>query len=226
MEQPIVTDPQLTADTDPGAAATPDGGASATDPGPAGGQPGSQPDPRDEQIRQQQKAIRDLNQAVIDSRRGNRGQQPNGTIDDGSSFDTPEGKYAVALEIAESRIRGSIEKIIPLYPEVPAEDIARIRANPMAFVSRDTMLSGDWKTAQLEIEQALLDRADQIAAQKAAAKPVAPTPAAPSNNPAPDSAADAVSPGTDGEQDLWSMPMADLEKLAMKEKAKLSKTSK
>lgn len=223
MEQPTVNDPQLTAD--PGAGATPsstDGGA--TDPGNAGGQASPQTDPRDEEIKTLRANVKALNQAVIDGRRS--GRQPGNAGDGGTSFDTPEGKYAAALEIAESRLRGSIEKIIPLYPEVPAEEIARVRQNPWAFVSRDTMLSGDYEAAKYEIEQALLDRAEAIAAAKGASVTPAPAPANLNNNPAPDSAGEPANPGTEDDQDPWTMPMDKLEKVAMKEKAKLFKTSK
>lgn len=227
MTDTTVTDPTITADADPGAAATPDNGAAiATDPGEAGGQPGPQTDPRDEELKTLRNNVKSLNQAVIDARRGNRGKQPGNGLDAAASFDTPEGKYAVALEIAESRLRGSIESIFPLYPEIPPEEIARVRQNPWAFASRESMLSGDYETAKDEIEQALLTRAEAIAVGKVVPKPAAPAPANLNNNPSPEPAGEPSAPGTEEDQDPWTMPMDKLEKVAMKEKAKLSKTSK
>lgn len=196
-------------------------GATPSASGASGDQGGAQPADWAAKEKQYQQQIRSLNQAVIDSRRsGNRNQPGN----------TPEGndpnmdQYAMALEVAENRLRSGLEPILKLYPEIPASEIARVRSNPWAFAGRESMLSGDFSTALLEIEQALLDRATELGGQPANGQTPAngqPAPANLNNNPAP------AAPETDPAQgqDLWSMPMEELEKLKNKEVAKATRQS-
>ena len=210
------------------------GGAPASTPAPSGsstplsgGQPGSQTDPRDEKIKTLENEVRSLNKAVIDSRRASRqnGKSPDGQE---SPFDTPEGQYAASLEIAGAKLGRSLESIFKLYPEVPAEDVARVRANPWAFASHQSYVSGDYETAALEVEQALLERAEAIAAGKTETTPPGGktvTPASVNANPNPESAGEPAAPGTVGDEDPWTMPLADLEKLKNKAVAELAKAS-
>ena len=88
------------------------------------------------------------------------GQQPGN--DQGIDLSTPEGQYMVALEIGTSRLRGELESIFPLYPEIPAEEVARVRSNPWAFV-KPMYARADWNTAKWQVEEALANRAEQLA---------------------------------------------------------------
>lgn len=218
MEENIVTD----LPSDNGAAPAADNGATAPVNTPSG-QDGTPPvsDNRDEQIRQLREHNQKLQQMAMEGRQS--GNKPGA-----SDFDlnTPEGQYAVAMEIATGRLGSSLEGIYSLYPEIPADEIARVRANPWAFMdssdptkSRNAYMSADFETAKWLVESTLANRAEQIGAQKPTA-PVA-TPATLSNNPAPQGDGN-VPPGMDGGVDPWTMPMEELEKVAMKEKAKLS----
>ena len=200
----------------PGSGADGSGGDPGTGGSPAG-QGGTQIDPRDEQINTMRTQIKTLNQAVVDARRGAGGKGGNPNGQDPNAFETPEGQYAIALEVSENRLRGGLEPILGLYPEVPADEIARIRTNPWAFASRDSFLNGDQTSALLEIEQALLARAEAIAAEKSAGNPApnggqTATPANVNGNPAPEAApSQDVVPGSEEDEDPWTMPMEKLE---------------
>lgn len=217
MENNIVTD---LPSGDNSSVPSTDNGASAPVNTPSG-QDGTPPvDNRDEQIRQLREHNQKLQQMAMD------GRQP-GNKTGASDFDlnTPEGQYAVAMEIATGRLGSFLEGIYSLYPEIPAEEIARVRANPWAFMdssdptkSRNAYMSADFETAKWLVESTLANRAEQIGA-KAPAAPVA-NPATLSNNPAPQG--DGNVPGMEEGADPWTMPMDQLEKVAMKEKAKLS----
>lgn len=218
MEENIVTD----LPSDNGAAPAADNGAQAPVNTPSG-QDGTPPvsDDRDEQIRQLREHNQKLQKMAMDGRQS--GDKPGA-----SDFDlnTPEGQYAVAMEIATGRLGSALEGIYSLYPEIPADEIARVRANPWAFMdssdptkSRNAYMSADFETAKWLVEATLANRAEQIGA-KAPAAP-APNPANLSNNPAPTGQGPAT-PGTEEDFDPWTAPMDQLEKVAMKEKAKLS----
>lgn len=210
--EPIVNDPGT--DTSAGASTQVDSTPVTTDPS---GQNGS-PAPQDgETVKALREQLRATQQQLVDGRQS--GNQPGNQT---PGLDTPEGQYAVALEIAGARLSNALESIYSLYPEIPADEIARVRANPWAFVSdRNLFLSADWEKAKWQVESSLSKRADEINASKAPAAPAV-NPATISNNPAPEVAGEPAMPGTAEDQDPWTMPMDQLEKVAMKEKAKLS----
>lgn len=162
--------------------------------------------------------IKRLNQAVVDAKRGNR-NNPKADLNGDDPFDSPEGRYAVAIKLATGDLRNKIEDIISLYPELPADEISRIRKNPWAFASHDSYVNADWETASNEIEQIMLTRAEEIAASKPA--PNSPIPANVNTNPV-DNGADA--PNANPEEDLWNMPLDQLEGLKDKAVAKVSKS--
>lgn len=214
MEEPIVNDP--VSDT---ADAPADAGASA--PSTPSGQDGTlapAATPQDQEtVANLREQLRATQRQLVDGRQtGNPGES-------GIDLTTPEGQYMVALELGTSRLRSELESIFPLYAEIPAEEIARVRANPWAFVSPEVHASANWKTAKWQVEEALAKRADQLAKSAAPVKPAV-TPATISNNPAPAMDAEPAAPGSEEDQDPWTMPMAQLEKAAMKAKAKLSTT--
>lgn len=185
------------------------------------GQDGSQGAPAAQQPAGDQETVASLRaqlRAMQEQLVGGRqmGGQQSGN-DQGIDLSTPEGQYMVALEIGTSRLRGELENIFPLYPEIPAEDIALVRSNPWAFVKPDVQARADWNTAKWQVEEALAKRAEKLAKAQPAAPAV--NPATISNNPAPAG----NDPQSQAEEvDPWSMPMDELEKIAMKEKAKLS----
>lgn len=217
---------------DPNAGAPVDGGSGVPNDGAQGGNPsnagapsnqgGNQPDPWAAKEKQYQDQIKALNKAVIESRRsgGNSNRQPAAPGTDDPQ-DQLSQQYAMAIEVAENRLRSGIEPVFGLYPEVPAKIVSQIRSNPWAFSSRQSFLSGDFETAKMEIEQYLLDLAEE-------GKPTdgqganQPAPANLSNNPTPGNQDD---PANQPEENLWAMPIDQLEKLKEKELAKASRKS-
>lgn len=164
--------------------------------------------------------VRRLNKAVLDARRSNGNRSPeNQNNADGMAFDTPEGQYGIALEIATSRLSRKLEDRISLYPELPASEISRIRKNPWAFASLESYQSGNFELAADEIEQAMYDRAMEIEAEKQnnpngqdnGNGTVRKVPAQVNMNQADEPPVDAV-PGTDEDVNPWTMPMNKLEK--------------
>ena len=197
-----------------------DTGSQGVDPvensGTPGNQNGNQTDPGNDQTAKMREEIRRLNQAVVDAKRGNRkGNQE--TPGNENNFETPEGQYGIAIQLATGELRNKMEEVISLYSEIPADEIARIRKNPWAFAKHDSFVGGDWETAALEIEQAMLTRADEINAAK---NTPAPIPANVNSNPVGETDDESVAP----EDDDWNMPLDQLEAKAKKAVAKLSKS--
>lgn len=100
--------------------------------------------------------------------------------------------------------------------------------NPWAFASRQSFLTGDWETALDEIEEKIANRVEEMAAgnptqSQGQTQPSAPVaPATVNANPAPEGEADDAEPGTEQDENLWTMPMWKLEKLKDKAVAKMS----
>ena len=213
------------------------GGEGGQGEGASAGQGGQQTDPRDATIAQQKRDIQALNKAIIEARRGSQRQQPqNNQNANGqqpyNAFEDPAGQYAISLQLATGELSRNLENIYSLYPEVPASEISRIRKNPWAFASFESYRAGDWQTAQLEVEQALLERAQELASEdKGQGAGGQNTPNQPKVNPASintNSAAEAQAeavPGTVEDENPWTMPMDKLEKVAQKERAKLQTKS-
>lgn len=198
-----------------------DNGLPQDNPQGQGGQPA--PDPRDAKIAELTKNNRSLNQAIINARRGQPQQNAQPQNGDQSPFSTPEGQYAISLELATGQLSRNLEQTYDLYPEIPAGEIARIRKNPWAFASYESFRSGDVQTAMLEIEQALLDRATELGGQgqnQPGQANVVPTqkqvPASINPNPAQEPADDAE-PGSQDDENLFTMPLGKLEQKAKKE---------
>lgn len=171
--------------------------------------------------------IKGLNKALIDSRRS--GRQKTSPMDnpEGNPFDSEAGQYAAALELSDARLRGNMEERLALYPELSGDEIQRIRLNPWAFASRQSFLTGDWETALDEIEEKVATKVDELAGspaqpqgQQPASAPVAP--ATVNANPAPEGEAEQATPGSPEDQNLWTMPLSELEKLKNKAVAKMS----
>lgn len=129
--------------------------------------------------------------------------------------------FSTAFDLADAKVRSGLENVIPLYdgtqpsyegePALSPEDIARIRKNPMAFVSLATMkqyfLDGNVEPVLLEIEQTMADRAARLSANNnkgSGGKQV---------NPSPAPEAGANQGQKQGSADLWTMPMDQLEQL-------------
>lgn len=131
-----------------------------------------------------------------------------------------------AMDLATAKILPELEtSVFPLYdgsmkefegqPALPAQEFSRIRKNPWAFVSREALshalTTGDLAPAKLEIEQAIADRVDSLSSNTPTPKTV-PTPVNP--NPAPAAPGNpAPTPQGQSKNDLWNMPMDQLEQL-------------
>lgn len=183
------------------------------------GQDGQQTDPRDADLAKYKAETQRLNKALIEARRGQR-QHPQNQGDGQSPFETPEGQYAISLEVATGQLSRKLEDIYDLYPEVSASEMARIRKNPWAFASFESYRAGDVDTAMLEVEYALLQRAQELEGQnqnngQAGHKTI---PANINPNQPKEQAADAV-PGTTEDENPWTMPMDKLEQKAKKQLA-------
>jgi len=213
-----------------------DQGGQGANPAPSSGEPagqnGNQPnsgvDSEKEQLRKDNIA---LNRALVEARRNGRQNNPgagNNNNGQDNPFDTESGRYGVALELADARLRGGLEERINLYPELPPDVVQRIRLNPWAFASRQSFLSGDFESALDEVEMQLLEKANELSGQNpnAQGNPANPqgdgqgTPANVNNNPAPEPpAADAAVPGSEEDTNPWTMPLGKLEVIAKKEMA-------
>lgn len=133
--------------------------------------------------------------------------------------------FNAAMELSEAKLRNQLETVVfPYYdgsnpdakdlPTLPASEFARVRKNPWAFASRNSLMhamrTGDLQPALLDIEQAIADRVEEISASPsptlkpkgAGMKQVNPSPAPVGG-----------SQGQPQGQDLWTMPMDQLESL-------------
>lgn len=220
--------------TDFNAGATGDGSQGLPDAGNQGGDPssnsgvpenqGGQPDPSQDWASKEEnykKQLSALNRQLIEARRG-KGNQ-NGQQDNQGAYDTPEGQYAMALKVATGDLRGRMEDVLPLYPEIPASEMAMVRKNPWAYASQQSYQAGDWETAAMEIEQYLYDRALELGSNpgnNANPNGVKPSPANVNGNPAPTAPNPNADPGSDEDEDDWTMPIDKLEKKVRKVQAK------
>lgn len=136
-----------------------------------------------------------------------------------------EQQFNAAFNLAEASLRNELEaSVFPLYdgsdptykdqPSLEPAEMARIRKNPWVFASRESFMhalkTGDLKPALLDIEQAIADRVDSMASSRT----VAPKPGGKQVNPSP---APVTAPAGPAKQDLWSMPMEQLEALKNKQ---------
>lgn len=183
-------------------------GSSSDNPG---GQNGQQLDPRDAKINDMSKQLRALNKQLIEARRGKGTPQQDNQYDPND----PSAQYGVALQISTGKLREGIENIFSYYPEVDGKVITQIRKNPWAFASQESYINGDFESAQLEIEEYLLELAE----------------AGEQNNPNPSPAA--INPNANqGNQnqgssdpeaeDPMTMPMDQLERVVAKGRARMS----
>lgn len=142
--------------------------------------------------------------------------------------------FNAAMELSEAKLRNKLEsEVFPFYdgshpdakdlPTLPASEFARVRKNPWAFASRESLMhamrTGDLQPALIDIEQSIADRVDEIGTpttqpkstpKGAGIKQVNPSPAPVGNQSQPQG------------QDLWTMPMDQLESLNSKAVQNLS----
>jgi len=179
-----------------------------------------------EALRQENLRIRGQNSALTKklttTMRDNSNRNFNNPSGNGEGDDEGTRVFEAAFELSEAKLRNELEtKILPLYtgsdpaykddPQLPAEEVARIRQNPWAFASRQSLMhalkTGDLQPALLDVEEAIAERVDAIANNpnpqpKGVVKTVNPNPVAP------------ATPANQPQgQDLWSMPMEQLEQL-------------
>ena len=226
-----VTDPNAgNADvpsSDPSDLGSQDGNGTQPSGNPVGQDGGQNPNQGTDEIAKYKNENRILNAKIVELQRNanrNNGANPQGQGD--NPFESPVGQYAISLQLATGQLSQKLENVYSLYPEIPATEIARIRKNPWAFASQESYMAGDVDTAMLEIEQNLLDRAEELSAADGTQNPNAngqPKPATINNNPTPEMAADDAEPGSEEDQNPWTMPMDKLAKVKNKEVAKLTK---
>jgi len=179
-----------------------------------------------EALRQENLRIRGQNSALTKklttTMRDNSNRNFNNPSGNGEGDDEGTRVFEAAFELSEAKLRNELEtKILPLYtgsdpaykddPQLPAEEVARIRQNPWAFASRQSLMhalkTGDLQPALLDVEEAIAERVDALANNpnpqpKGVVKTVNPNPVAP------------ATPANQPQgQDLWSMPMEQLEQL-------------
>ncbi|MBK9272863.1 MAG: hypothetical protein IPM48_14865 [Saprospiraceae bacterium] len=201
---------------------TADPGNAGVDPSVNSGDPDGNVSPQtanqgNEELSKMKAEIKRLNRAIVEAKRGNRTQGQGADYNE-EILSTPEGQYAVSLEVADARLRVGLEDRLKLYPEISEEDKARIRSNPWAFANRQSWMTGNYEQALDEIELTLLDRVEDTSSQQPNQNLQGDSQAQPANiqgNPAPE----IVNPGmadAGGEEDVnpWTMPIDKLERLA------------
>ena len=199
-----------------------EGGASQNPAAVAGvpdGNAGQQPIQGADELSQAKAEIRRLNRAMASKSSSiNRpSSTPQAGADGESPFETPQGQYAISLQLATAKLSSKLESVFSLYPEVPAEEISRIRRNPWAYVSNpDLYYNGSWEQAAEDLEYYLLDRAEALKGAQApvngqgGALPVNPVVVKP--NPPSDPGGQPAAPGTSQDVNPWTMPLDQLEK--------------
>lgn len=210
---------------DPGAdGVAPDEGGDPLNPAsPAGtpeGEGGQQPNKEADELR---KENRRLNRALASRGSSFNRQKPTPDGADGESpFDTPQGQYAVSLKLATASLSNKLESLYSLYPEVPVEEINKVRRNPWAYVSnQDLFFNGDWEGAATDIEYYLLDMAE---ANKGGGN-LSPNgggklkvnPVVVNSNPSTELPNPNATSGTGEDPNPWTMPMDKLEAVKNKE---------
>lgn len=196
----------------------------AADAGAPGGDGGQQPTQGADELSQYKAEVRRLNRAL--AAKGSSANRPSPTpgagADGENPFETPQGQYAITIKLATANLAGKLESVYSLYPEIPAEEVARIRRNPWAYVSNsDLYFKGDWEGAAEDIEYYLLDRAEALKAGQPApsreggALPVRPV--AVNANPSPEPTNPNATPGSGEDQNPWTMPLNKLEQAKNKE---------
>lgn len=183
------------------------------------------PDTGNTELEQLKANNRALNKALIEARRGQSRQNPQQPQGDEDPFGTPQGQYAISLQLATGKLTQGLESVFDLYPEIPASEVKQIRKNPWAYASQDSYMAGDFNTAMLEVEQYLLDRATELSGGQGNGN-VVPSqqkqvPAQMNPNPPTEQAVDA-DPGSAEDENLWTMPMDKLEKVKNKQLAQKS----
>lgn len=232
------SDPGFTPGADPGTQGDQNGSGDQGQgsQGNPGSQNGQQPNSGDAELARMRAENRRLNKALVESRRGSQqrppSRSPSGQGNQGepgaNAFGTPEEQYAASIQIATNELRGGLEDVFDLYPEIPQTELSRIRRNPWAFATLRSYQTGDFETAKTEIEQYLYDRVEELGkgsvpgqnGQGGQRVPPARVPLNPPAAPAP-----MADPGSDEDQDPWTMPLNKLEKNVVKEKQKMKSKS-
>lgn len=151
---------------------------------------------------------RALNQKVVDlTKERNSSQQ--------SPYLNPEnGNYSDSLKLATADLREGLEKLFTLYPELSPDTVSRIRSNPLGFVSQDFFGKLNVQNALIDIETLMAREVGIVGgSQQAPAQPKVPAQVKPSAAPVGE---DPQAQGPTAE-DLWTMPMGDLEQEAYKQ---------
>lgn len=175
--------------------------------GDPGNQSGQQTDPRDAELTKYREETRRLNQALVEARRnGNqtsRSQDPNGQQDPND----PAYQYGVGLKVATGELRGKLESILDLYPELPANIQAQIRKNPWGYANEDSMLTLNVDNGLLDVETWIANYVETLKGDNNAVG--APTTPAQVN---PNQPSNPEGEGQPDPNEDWTMPLEELEK--------------
>lgn len=186
---------------------------------PASGQPpaGGQPDLSEENKRLKGQ-ISALQRQMIQARRSQgTSQLPQGQAGDPNDPESQaQQQIAIAYQLADGQLREQMESVYELYPELTPKELSQIRRNPWAYCSRQTFLAGDVETAKLEIEQFIADSVEGRG--QGQPQPQVPSGVRVNPSPAPQPAIDQSVPGSEEDQNDWTMPMDKLEAKAHKAK--------
>ena len=162
-----------------------------------------------------------MQRQLIEARRSQgNGQLPQGTPGQGDPNDPAtqvQREIAVAYQLADGQLREQMDAIYDLYPEITPQELSQIRRNPWAYCSRKTFMQGDVDTAKLEIEQYIAD----LVESRGTGNPAPQVPSGKGVNPSPalQPAVEPGVPGTNEDENDWSMPMDKLERKVLKAKA-------
>lgn len=198
--------------TDPSAATTDYGSNSANDGQPSGdpgNQSGQQTDPRDAELAKYREETRRLNQALVEARRASnsnpQSQQPQDP--NGDNQNDPAYQYGVGLKVATGELRGKLESILDLYPELPANIQSQIRRNPWGYAKEDSMLALNVDNGLLDVETWIADYVAALEGQNGAQSAEQTTPARVNQN----QPADPAGNSQPDPMEDWALPMDQLE---------------
>jgi len=176
--------------------------------GDPGNQQGQQPDPRDAQIKA-------LNRALVEARRAGNQTPQNQQDPNGENQNDPAYQYGVGLKVATGELRGKLEDILDLYPELPSNIQAQIRRNPWGYANEQSMLALNVDNGLLDVETWIANYVAASGQQDNGQGAQQPTPARVNQNqPAEDPAATQPDPMED-----WALPMDQLENKVAKIKS-------
>jgi len=157
-----------------------------------------------------------LNKRLVDATRQSNSQQRNPY----EVNDENTASFQQNLKLASADVREGVERLLSLYPELPNETVSQIRKNPLAFVNGgDFFQSLNVPNALIDIETHMYSLVENIGGanekgvEKQPIQQVRPS-RAPVGEEQPEEGP--------SKEDLWTMPIDDLEKIVRNNKRKVN----